>query len=403
VATTTVAKRKTGWKLVDRRKPGIYKSPLAKGFRWGYYDPQLGRIVQAASKADASEKRAKSVLRKQAGAPVPESPNRLIRELGEEVRDAKRRKGLARLNEWERMLDLVLDEIGHLKPAQLGPERLARLLSDLADGEITGHPLGGASVRKAISPLNAILEKALRRGAIQVNPFTLLDEDERAPMAGGGVKRHYIWSPEDIASLIAAAESLARRPEARYDYSPIIRLMVLTGLRSGEARALRWGNVDLVVRNELRVEHSAPRVWKGKLNKTKTEAGTRDIPLSPGLVDMLIKLKPEDALDEGFVFSAKGHPDRPLGYWNLRGRGLLPALVEAGLDGKGIGLHTLRSAAISLYAARGLTMLETATVMGQSDPNVTWRHYARLFDPTKVAERVRAAQASLTTGEGGVS
>jgi hypothetical protein len=63
------------------------------------------------------------------------------------------------------------------------------------------------------------------------------------------------------------------------------------------------------------------------------------------------------------------------------------ALKEAGLDGKGIGLHTLRSAAISLYAARGLTMLETATVMGQSDSHVTWKHYARLFDPTDVAKR----------------
>lgn len=40
-------------------------------------------------------------------------------------------------------------------------------------------------------------------------------------------------------------------------------------------------------------------------------------------------------------------------------------------------------------------MLETAAVMGQSDPEVTWKHYARLFDPTKVAERVRAAQDSI--------
>jgi hypothetical protein len=73
----------------------------------------------------------------------------------------------------------------------------------------------------------------------------------------------------------------------------------------------------------------------------------------------------------------------------------VPALKGAGLDDKGIGLHTLRSAAISLDAARGLTMLETATVMGQSDPHITWRHYARLFDPSDVAARVRAAQESI--------
>jgi hypothetical protein len=68
------------------------------------------------------------------------------------------------------------------------------------------------------------------------------------------------------------------------------------------------------------------------------------------------------------------------------------------LKARGITLHSLRSAAISPYAASGLTMLETADVMGQSDPHVTWKHYARLFDPTKVAERVRAAQESIELG-----
>jgi hypothetical protein len=40
-------------------------------------------------------------------------------------------------------------------------------------------------------------------------------------------------------------------------------------------------------------------------------------------------------------------------------------------------------------------MLETATVMGQKDPQVTWKHYARLFDRTKVNERIRQAQESI--------
>jgi integrase len=260
------------------------------------------------------------------------------------------------------------------------------------DGTITGNRLGPAAIRKYLAPLSAIFKLALRRGLITVNPLTLLEEDERA--TGGGVKEHYIWSPEEISKTMAGARAVARKPEARYDYSAILHLIVLTGLRSGEARALRVGDVDLLGA-KLNVRHSAPRVWKGSLNPPKTKAGVREVPLSPGLVELLVSIIPEDADPEPFVFHAKGKPDRPLGYWNLRKRGLVPALKEAGLDGKGIGLHTLRSAAISLYAARGLTMLETATVMGQSDPHVTWKHYARLFDPTDVAKRVRAAQESI--------
>jgi hypothetical protein len=33
--------------------------------------------------------------------------------------------------------------------------------------------------------------------------------------------------------------------------------------------------------------------------------------------------------------------------------------------------------------------------MGQADPGVTWKHYARLFDRSDVDKRVRDAQASL--------
>ncbi|MGN6431639.1 MAG: hypothetical protein ACTHNB_13055 [Gaiellaceae bacterium] len=68
-------------------------------------------------------------------------------------------------------------------------------------------------------------------------------------------------------------------------------------------------------------------------------------------------------------------------------------LEKAGLADKGITIHG--SAAISLYAARGLSMLETATIMGQADPGVTWKQRARLFDRSDVEARVRAAQASL--------
>lgn len=116
------------------------------------------------------------------------------------------------------------------------------------------------------------------------------------------------------------------------------------------------------------------------------------MPLSPGLVDVLVTVKPETASEQDFVCSTTGL--RPVS-WNFRERGFVPALERAGLAEKGITIHGLRSAAISLYAARGPSMLETATIMGQADPGVTWEHYARLYDRSDVNARVRAAQASL--------
>lgn len=391
---SNLAKRRTGWKRADRRQPGIYKRPkVAGGFAFGYYDKQLGRVVQLQGGKDAAlEAKAKADLRKQAGTPAPETQSKLIRELGEEVREAKRRRDLARFKDWSRMLDLYIEELGHLKPAQVGPDRLARLIRDLEDGTITGNPLAPSSIRKNLAPLHAIFKLALRRGLIPVNPLTLLDEDERAAMAGGGVRDHYEWSTQEISDLIAASEKIAKRPEARYDYSPLIRVLLFLGLRIGEALGLRVRDVDLL-EGVLHVRHNRRR--DGSLSKTKTEAGVRDVPLSPGLVDLFAKIIPAEADPDDYVFHSKRNPRRPISYWNFRGRGFLPALEEAALEGKGITIHGLRSAAVSIYASSGLTLAETADVMGQADPLVTWKHYLKLFDRSKVNERIRAAQESI--------
>lgn len=392
-SSTTVAKRKTGWRKADKRTPGIYKSPLVKGYRWGYYDKQLGRIVQVqGGKDQALDAKAQADARRRAGTPVPETQSKLIRDLGEEVREAKRRRKLARIKDWERMLDLFIEELGHLKPSQLGPDRLARVLRDMEDGTLTGNPLAPATIRKNLAPLNAIFKLALRRGIVTVNPLTLLDEDERAAMAGGGVRDHYEWSPQEISDLIAAAERLAKRPEARADYGPLIRVLVFLGLRIGEAQGLRVQDVDLLA-GVLRVRHNWRRTRT--LSETKTEAGVRDVPLSPGMVDLFVRIIPADAAPEDFIFHARGNPRKPMSYFNFRRRGFIPTLTEAGLDGKGIMIHGLRSAAVSIYASSGLTLAETADLMGQADPLVTWKHYLKLFDRSKVNERIRAAQESI--------
>jgi integrase len=306
-------------------------------------------------------------------------------ELAEQVRESKRaRLRGSSLTSFEHALDKILiPELGHLRVVTVGPDRIARLVRDLER-----RNLAPSSIRRYLSPLGPIFKLAIRRGIVAQSPMTLLSDDERP--TGGGVAEHHVWSTEEVAKLIAASEKLAKRKVSHYDYSPLVRLLVLTGMRVSEALALRWGDVDLLGAT-IHVRHTLNR--DGTLGEPKTKAGRRDVPLAPGLVDMLVTLKPENATDTEFVFSTTGR--KPISYHNFRTRGFQKALELAKLDGKGITIHGLRSAAISLYAARGLTMLETATVMGQADAGVTWRHYARLFDRSDVEARVRAAQASL--------
>jgi integrase len=395
--TVTASPKRSNWQR-DGKAKGIYYRLRTHGSKrsWAYYDVQVGKLVTVVGGRQAAiDARARAGLRKSSGQPSPNT-NVLMRDLLEEVREIKRRKlSDTAFDSCEYVLDkILLPEIGDYRATTLGPDRCARLIRDMSDGTITGRPLADSSIRKYLPTLNAAIKLALRRGDIASNPLAQLSSDERP--TGGGVRDHYSWSSAEISDVIAAAERLASRPDARYDYSPLLRVLLLLGPRIGEAQAIRVQDVDLLL-GVLRVRHSWTR--KGTLGSTKTKAGVRDVPLSPGLVELFARIIPGDADSEHFVFHAKDNPHRPISYWNFRRRGFLPALEEAGLADKGITVHGLRSAATSMYAASGLGLAEVAEVMGQEDPLTTWKHYLKLFDRSQVNERVRAAQDLVLKGE----
>jgi integrase len=381
------ASRDTAWRK-DGRAKGVYWRPKAGGGKaCGFYNARIGRIESGCrSRQEAIDRRAKAQLDKSAGLPAPDTRVR-IADLAEEVRETKRRRlRPSSFAAFEYALDkIVLREVGHLKPAQCSPDRVARLIRELQD-----RGLAATSIRRYLTPLSDVFKLAVRRGLVSANPMSLLSDDEKPQ--GGSKRKSFEWSPETISQLIAAAEELDRRPEARQQYAPIIHVLALTGLRVSEALASRWDDVDLL-EGVLHVRHSLNR--DGTLGPPKTKAGERDVPLSPGLADLLLGLKPLDASDNDFVFAGKS--GRPLSYWNVRTRGFAKALEAAGLDGNGITIHDLRHAAASVYIAAGLSAVDVADVLGHSDASVTLKVYAHLFNRSDVAARIREAQASLGT------
>jgi integrase len=154
-----------------------------------------------------------SALYRSAGIPAPDMRVKIC-DLAEDVRAAKRRKlRVSSFAAFEYALDkILLPEVGHLRPSQLGPDRLARLIRDL---EARG--LAPSSIRRYLTPLSAIFKLAVRRGLVPASPLSVLGDDERP--TGGGVRDHYVWSTEEISRLIAAADELGRRKGSQYNYT----------------------------------------------------------------------------------------------------------------------------------------------------------------------------------------
>ena len=148
------------------------------------------------------------------------------------------------------------------------------------------------------------------------------------------------------------------------------------GLRAGEIRALRWGDIDFTS-NTIHVSRSA--LPDGTAKEPKTAAGVRTVPLLPECRRWLVAwrvpsshTKPTDIV----ICTAQGQHVAPE---HLR-RALTAAKEVAKLeDVEGrLSLHSLRhSFASYLVTELELAPTTAADILGHADPSTTLRLYAR--------------------------
>jgi len=121
---------------------------------------------------------------------------------------------------------IVGDRLGAVPLDQLTPRRIEGWVSDLrASG------LSASTIRSTYTVLRAILDTAVRDRSIAENPAAVIKRPK--------VEHHeaeYLTPPQ-VRALLEAAQTSR--------YVELFTLMVNTGLRRGEALALRWPDIDL--------------------------------------------------------------------------------------------------------------------------------------------------------------
>lgn len=331
---------------------------------------------------------------KVANGEVIPSSRKTFDELAEEWYAAKKPRVRSRTAAYYRQaLDhVLLPRFGTYRLAAIDADAIAKLTRELErvglhalDQDRPVRPLGCSSVVNYLKPLKGVLALAVRRRLIPATPFSVLMDDER-PHRGERPAPHE-WSEDDVAALLTASERLAAKRESRYDYTPLLRLVALLGLRKGEVLGLKWVDFD----KDGGYLHVA-RQWTaaGEYGPTKTRAGIRRIALPPTVRRDLARLRlgSEFSLDEQPIFASLA--GTPLGHRNVTRRAFNPARDLAGLPSS-LTFHDLRHAAASRLVRAGLDPVTVASVLGHEDANTTLRVYAHLFDRRKTDEAVRAA------------
>jgi integrase len=303
-------------------------------------------------------------------------------EVAEQWFDSKRKlRRWTRKNYRDALDRILLPRFGNRKIAEITADDVAGLIR-----ELERQALSGKTIENYLLPLQGTMKFAVRRNLIASDPCTLLTNDER-PLRKPRREKH-IWSDEEIAGLVHAADELARQPEARYDYSPLIRIALYTGLRQGELLGLQWQDVDLDD-GVLYVRRQWTR--SNEYGPTKTAAGVRRIPLPKELVQFFIelKLRSEYSGDEDPVFASK--EGTPLGHRNITRRGFELAAARAGIEG--VTFHDMRHAFASRMIARGIEPVTLAKLMGHEDIRETLNTYSHLWDRVRTDDVVREAMA----------
>ena len=175
---------------------------------------------------------------------------------------------------------------------------------------------------------------------------------------------------------------------------PMMLLLATTGVRIGEALALRWKDLDLDQRL-LRVTGTV-RVVGGKALRTapKTQRGRRTLPLTEETVAVLRSWKGRQSAErlragtswaatEEWVFTTEtGHL---LDQRNAV-RAYQRALRGAGVEGVPARFHILRHSVASAMLAEGKVSVRTASeILGHASTSITADTYAHVAQDAKRA------------------
>lgn len=229
-------------------------------------------------------------------------------------------------------------------------------------GSMAAVGLSASRIRQAVYVLSAVCEYAMRTDRLIRNPTAGV----RLPRIVRHTERRYLTHAE-VAALARAAGSRG------VSYGRFVRTLAYTGLRWGEATALRVRDVDLT-RRRLDVQRAFADVSGVLVEGTPKSHQRRTVPLLPLVVDDLVQQLAGREPDD-LVFTAP--EGGPLRISNVRHRMWDPAVRDTGLTG--LTPHGLRHTAASLYIAAGTPPKVVQRILGHASIAVTLDLYGHLY------------------------
>lgn len=289
--------------------------------------------------------------------------------------------------------------------AELGPLALRDVtVAVLRDWQARRLAAGltAVSVMKCRTFLSSVLRHAAESEAIPANPMGLVrapkaeHRDGVRPLAPVTVERIRTVFVGDMDSQVGERTRPngvrvsgykvpdPRTPVGRLQDAAIVSVLAYSGLRGGELRGLRWGDVR---EKTLTIERAADEDGVVKGTKTKRRRAVRLLrPLAQDLRELRMAMgRPTDDV---YVLNRDGNPWTQNDFHLWRNRRWAKACRLAGFPDVPRP-YDLRHSFASLLLAEGRTVHYVAGQLGHS-PTLTLNTYGHLFAEFEDADRIDA-------------
>ncbi|MDF2916580.1 MAG: site-specific integrase [Microbacterium sp.] len=273
----------------------------------------------------------------------------------------------------------IVPTIGHVPLGSLTVNDINRMLLQMkAAGKAE------STRRNCYTTLRKSLDDAVVNGLLAVNPA------HRIRQPGVNRSEARFLTPTEVTQLLQAART--------HRYGTVLRFILGTGLRRGEALALRWSDIDL---------DSAHAKLRGSLTRrgselvisgVKTRASRRTVALSPAMVLLLRSHRAQQAAerlqagnrwrDEGFVFTtAEGSAVEPQNVL----RTVRESARKAGLES--VTVHSLRHTYATAALLNGVALKVVSANLGHASIQITADTYGHVTDDAARDGAARVADA----------
>jgi integrase len=247
--------------------------------------------------------------------------------------------------------------IGKLRLDKIRRDDLLKLRTEVAKS-------GRAVANMTMASLRIIIKEALFRGIISADPTAGIGKMTVPRRVKG------ILTPAELSALLL--------PDPWADLQEHLAFCVaaMTGMRTGEIRALTWGQVDFE-RKRIAVTR-AVKAWQTEIGPPKSgRARTAPMPhpLELALRAALERLPSPPGPEALVLPSAKGGPKASC--W--LGLALREACKKIGIDAKGraISPHSIRATVATWLVDAGADRRKIRSALGWADEAVMDKHYIR--------------------------